>query len=158
MKKGVLLAVLAVLAITSAGCSLEKEPVLGIDVEQEKEDGSLDAGQTDESELNAEDAMAQMFEALHPGYYIVSSIGRNGDVEFFNSLDSANGYLRLEEDNTGTLMLENEEKELTWEEYTITCDEQNISGYTMSSPESDEMLMLYFADTRVSVIFYQAEE
>lgn len=158
MKKGVLLAVMATLAIISVGCGQSKGEVSGNDTAQSDVIETSDTALESDSELDAEDAMDQMFEELHPGYYIVSSIGRNGDVEFFDSLDPANGFLRLNEDNTGTLMLENEEKELTWEEYTVTYGEQSISGYTMSSSESDEMLMLYFADTKASVIFYQAEE
>lgn len=59
-------------------------------------------------------------------------------------------------------MFEGEEKSLTWEDYTITCDDEVIAGYSISSSDSEseveEMVMIYFVDTEVSVVLYSAEE
>lgn len=43
-----------------------------------------------------------------PGVYAVSSIGHQGNMTFHNTLTRDNGYLELTEDNTGTLVFEEE--------------------------------------------------
>lgn len=98
-----------------------------------------------------------------PGYYIASSVGENGDITFFSSLDPANGYIRLNADHTGVIFWEDAEQDLTWEEDALRRGDEIIPCYYTSyyDPELDAeeaMLMIYFMDAQVSVVFRPAED
>lgn len=98
---------------------------------------------------------------LQPGYYLVSSVGRDGDIQFYGSLDAANGWIQLNEDGTGTLSFEGTEAALTWSGQELTWQGQTLMGAVMSyyDPElghEDSMLVLYFMDPVVSVILRPA--
>ena len=98
---------------------------------------------------------------LMPGYYLISSVGRDGNVDFYGSLDAENGWLLLNEDGTGTMYFEGTEGELTWSEQELTWQGQTLMGAVMTYYDSeldreDAMLVLYFMDPVVSVIFRPA--
>lgn len=99
--------------------------------------------------------------ALAPGYYLISSVGRNGDVQFYGSLNAENGWLLLNEDGTGILSFEGTEGQLTWNERQLYWQDQTLMGLIMTyyDPElsrEDSMLVIYFTDPVVSVVFRPA--
>lgn len=98
---------------------------------------------------------------LAPGYYLISSVGKNGDVQFFGSLDAENGWLLLREDGTGILSFEGTEGQLTWNERQLHWQDQTLMGMVMTYYDSElekeeSMLALYFMDPVVSVVFRPA--
>lgn len=93
---------------------------------------------------------------LEPGYYLVSSVGKDGDVSFYGHMNPENGWLLLNEDGTGTFFFEGVEGELTWQEDTLNWQGQTLMGLTARYYDSelgreDSMVMLYFTDPVVSV-------
>lgn len=98
---------------------------------------------------------------LEPGYYLVSSVGKDGDVSFYGSMSPENGWLLLNEDGTGTFFFEGVEGELTWQEDALSWQGQTLMGLTARYYDSelgreDSMVMLYFTDPVVSVILRPA--
>ena len=98
---------------------------------------------------------------LQPGYYLVSSVGRDGDIQFYGSLDAANGWIQLNGDGTGTLSFEGTEGALTWSGKELVWQGQTLMGAVMRYYDSelgreDSMLVLYFMDPVVSVILRPA--
>ena len=98
---------------------------------------------------------------LAPGYYLISSVGKNGDVQFYGSLDAENGWLLLREDGTGILSFEGTEGQLTWNERQLHWQDQTLMGMVMTYYDSElekeeSMLALYFMDPVVSVVFRPA--
>lgn len=98
---------------------------------------------------------------LKSGYYLISSVGKDGNIDFYGSLDAENGWLLLNEDGTGTMSFEGTEGELTWSDQELTWQEQTLMGAVMSYYDSEldreeSMLVLYFMDPVVSVIFRPA--
>lgn len=99
--------------------------------------------------------------ALQPGYYLVSSVGRNGDVRFYGSLDEENGWLLLNEDGTGAMSFEGTEGDLTWDGNHLFWQEQALMGAVMTYYDSElgreeSMAAVYFTDPVVSVVFRPA--
>lgn len=93
---------------------------------------------------------------LQPGYYLISSVGRDGDIRFYGSMDAENGYLLLNADGTGTLCYEGTEAALTWAGQDLTWQGQSLVGAVMTYYDSelgreDSMLVLYFLDPVVSI-------
>lgn len=93
---------------------------------------------------------------LEPGYYLVSSVGKDGDVSFYGNMNPENGWLLLNEDGTGTFFFEGVEGELTWQEDALNWQGQTLMGLTARYYDSelgreDSMVMLYFTDPVVSV-------
>lgn len=93
---------------------------------------------------------------LEPGYYLVSSVGKDGDVSFYGNMNPENGWLLLNEDGTGTFFFECVEGELTWQEDALNWQGQTLMGLTARYYDSelgreDSMVMLYFTDPVVSV-------
>lgn len=93
---------------------------------------------------------------LEPGYYLVSSVGKDGDVSFYGNMNPKNGWLLLNEDGTGTFFFEGVEGELTWQEDALNWQGQTLMGLTARYYDSelgreDSMVMLYFTDPVVSV-------
>lgn len=101
--------------------------------------------------------------APQPGYYLISSVGEDGDISFYGSLDPANGYLKLEEDFTGVMYFGGVEQALTWDQESITWGETvlpcaYVSYYEPELEGTDSMLVVYFLEDKISVIFRPAEE
>ncbi len=100
---------------------------------------------------------------LQPGFYLVSSVGRDGDVEFYGTLDKENGWLELNADGTGTMYFDGTEGALTWSCQELIWQGQTLMGFQMSYYDhdlgyGDTMVALYFTDPVVSVCFRPAPE
>lgn len=99
--------------------------------------------------------------APQPGYYVVSSVGRDGDIQFYGTLSAENGWLQLNEDGTGILCFEGTQAPLTWSGEDLVWQSQAMKGVQMSyfDPElgrEDSMVALYFLDPVVSICFRPA--
>lgn len=99
---------------------------------------------------------------LQPGYYLISSVGTDGNVSFYSTMDPENGYLELREDGTGTMRFDGAEAELTWDKENVTWNGQALTGVYLTYFDSeldrnDSMLVLYFLEEPVSVIFRPAQ-
>jgi len=97
------------------------------------------------------------------GYYIASSVMVEGDLEFFGVLEATNGYLLLNEDNTGTMLFDGVEESLTWDDEAIYwCDKTlpclTISYYDPELGKDDGMVMVYFLEEETSICFRPAAE
>lgn len=100
--------------------------------------------------------------AAQPGYYLISSVGENGDVTFFGAPDPANGYLKLEEDHTGVLRYGDVEQTLTWDGEMIYWGEETLPYvymcyYDEELGRDDSMLVVYFVDDMISLVFRPGE-
>lgn len=98
---------------------------------------------------------------LQPGFYVVSSVGRDGDIEFYGTLNAENGWLQLNADGSGIMCFEGTEGELTWAGQELTWQGQTLMGAVMTYYDwelgrEDSMLVLYFMDPVVSVILRPA--
>lgn len=90
------------------------------------------------------------------GEFLVSSVGVNGDVSFYGSLDPANGSLTLKEDGTGTLIFDDLNGDVTIDDANIYYGDLVIPYmyYTAEmSPDGQAMLMIMLTDRTTSVIF-----
>lgn len=90
------------------------------------------------------------------GEFLVSSVGVNGDVSFYGSLDPANGSLTLKEDGTGTLIFDDLNGDVTIDDANIYYGDLVIPYmyYTEAmSPDGEAMLMIMLTDRTTSVIF-----
>lgn len=98
---------------------------------------------------------------LEPGYYIVSSVGESGDVTFYSLIEPENGYVIIEEDGTGVMYFEGEEKSLTWDGDYFYFDDVS-APYIFTSAESSEdgqaMLTVYLLESETSIIFRPFDE
>lgn len=100
---------------------------------------------------------------VQPGYYLVSSVGRDGDITFYDTADQVNGYLKLEKDHTGTMNFDGVTKTLTWDDEALYRGEEILPCISMSYYDSelgrdDFLLVVYFLNSETSVIFRLAEE
>lgn len=151
MKKNVLILLALTLVLTLCAC------VGDGDVPTETQNVES-AGETEASTLEDMQTLPPQ-----PGYYLVSSVGQDGDISFYGSLDPANGYLKLEEDHTGMMCFNEVEQALTWDQESVTWGEEilpcmYVTYYEPELEGSDSMLVLYFLDSMTSVIFRPAEE
>ena len=83
--------------------------------------------------------------------YVLSSVGDGENVTFLSTLDPANGYVRLEDDNTGMMRWNDSEQELTWDNKCIYWDGQTVP-YMFTDGEAP-MLLLLFAEENLTAIF-----
>lgn len=98
---------------------------------------------------------------LTSGYFVVSSVGENGNVSFFGTLSPENGYLKLNEDGTGVLFYDGVESSLTWDEaYLYVGEYEYPYNYRTAEEIGDEMDMLavYMLETQTSLVLRPAEE
>lgn len=97
--------------------------------------------------------------ALTSGYFVLSSVGQNGNVDFY-SLNPENGYLKLNEDGTGVLFYDGTESELTWDASNLYLQDTTYSYiYYSSEMTGDEpMLMMLIYETQTTVAFRPMEE
>lgn len=99
-----------------------------------------------------------------PGVWAVSSVGRDGDVDFYGNLSRSNGYFELKEDNTGVLVFDDAEYPFTLEGTTARFDGWSVMLVGMSEglPEGEEaMAMIYITDGPIqadSIAFRKMEE
>lgn len=98
-----------------------------------------------------------------PGIWAVSSIGWQGDTEFFGKLSQDNGYLELLEDGTGTLVLHGGEYPFVLDGITAKFDGWSMLLMDISDPEigGSSMLAGYTYDGVIraeSIVFHLLEE
>lgn len=102
------------------------------------------------------------FFRVPPGLFVVSSVGVDGDVSFYGTLDKENGYLQVNEDGTGYLDCEYIQGEITIDEYGINWGDLSIPYIyydAEESPDGEAMLMMVLTgDTYISIIFRLAPE
>lgn len=80
-----------------------------------------------------------------PGVYAVSSVGLEGDVEFYGTLSRDNGYLELREDGTGVLAFEGSEYPFTQDGVMAHFDGWSLVLLDMSGQDTggEPMVMVY---------------
>lgn len=149
MKKIIL--ILTILAVVLAGCASEPAAVT---------EGPTEPAVSEEQTQPAQEPQA---EAPQPGYFVASSVGRDGNITFYTAPDPANGWIRLEADHTGVLFWDGTEQDLTWDDEAIYPGDETIpcvytSYYDPELEADDTMLALYFLDSQTSVIFRPVEE
>lgn len=96
---------------------------------------------------------------VEPGYYIVSSVGEAGDVSYYSLNDPENGYVMLEEDFTGVMYFEGEEKSLTWDDYYFYFDDVTapyVYYNEETSSDGQPMLLVIFEETETTVVLRPA--
>lgn len=83
-----------------------------------------------------------------PGVYAVSSVGRDGDIDFYGSLSRTSGYLELREDGTGVLDFDDAEYPFTMDGATARFDGWQLVLFYMSGEEAggEPMVMVYVMD------------
>lgn len=153
------IAMLLILALLLCGCGAQPAETTA------PAETTLPAAQTTQPvpETTAPASDEPVISDLQPGLYLVSSVGRDGDVDFYGTLDKENGWLELNADGTGTFCFEGTEETLTWAGQELTWQGQTLMGFQASyyDPElgySDTMVALYFMDPMVSVILRPAPE
>lgn len=93
------------------------------------------------------------------GFYVVSSVGEDGNVSFYPTLVPANGWLRLEADGTGALYWKETEQNITYDSQNIYTEDITIPFvyYTEEDTQEEPMIMLYFLEESTSVALRLAE-
>lgn len=83
-----------------------------------------------------------------PGVYAVSSVGRDGDMDFYGSLSRSNGYLELREDGTGVLDFDDCEYPFSMDGATAVFDGWKLVLFYMSGEEAagEPLVMVYVMD------------
>lgn len=98
---------------------------------------------------------------LTSGYFVVSSVGQNGDVSFYGTLSPENGYLKLNGDGTGVLYYDGVESDLTWDESNLYVGD-NVYPYTYHPSEETgddlEMIAVYMLEAQISLVLRPAQE
>mgnify|MGYP003290408727 FL=1 len=117
---------------------------------------------TDPPETEGTQSTGPQYGAPIPGYYLVSSVGCDGDVTFYSTADPANGFLKLEEDGTGQMSFGGAEGPLTWDDEAVHWQGQtlpcmSVSYYDAELGRDEVMLVMYFLDTQTSLILRPAE-
>lgn len=96
------------------------------------------------------------------GYFAVSSVGRNGDISFYGTIDPENGYIRIREDNTGEMFFDGQLRSFTLEEGILHFDTEQAAYRYFSadaSGDGEAMLMVGFeGDTVLTIAFRPAED
>ena len=98
-----------------------------------------------------------------PGVYGMSSVGRDGDVDFYGVLSRENGYLEIREDGTGVLVFDDTEHPFTLDGAVARFDGWSVMLLDMSDrdPEGAPMVMVYIMDGSIhadSIAFRKLEE
>ena len=98
-----------------------------------------------------------------PGVYAVSSVGLDGDVDFYGTLSRENGYLEIREDGTGVLVFDDTEHPFTLDGAGARFDGWSVMLLDMSDrdPEGAPMVMVYIMDGSInadSIAFRKLEE
>lgn len=96
------------------------------------------------------------------GCYAAGSVGTaDGEVFYFDTLETANGYLILNEDGTGYLCYDGKEGDITWDDTLIRLGDTAFK-YLYYAPEysadGEPSILVGFPDTAVTVLFHPVEE
>ena len=98
-----------------------------------------------------------------PGVYAVSSVSRNGDLDFYGSFTRSNGYFELKEDGTGLLVFDDAEYPFTMEGNVALFDSWKAMLLDQGSeePGAAPLVMIYVMDGPIqadSIAFRKLEE
>ena len=98
-----------------------------------------------------------------PGVYAVSSVGLDGDVDFYGTLSRENGYLEIREDGAGVLVFDDTEHPFILDGAVARFDGWSVMLLDMSDrdPEGAPMVMVYIMDGSInadSIAFRKLEE
>ena len=98
-----------------------------------------------------------------PGVYAVSSVSRDGNLDFYGSFTRSNGYFELKEDSTGVLVFDDAEYPFTLEDITAKFDGWELMLLDMSDRDTGgpPMVMVYIMDGPIqadSIAFRKMEE
>lgn len=111
------------------------------------------------------DVLPQEYAPEYPvGFFAVSSVGRNGDVEFYSKIDPVNGYIRIREDRSGVMVFDGVTREFTMDSSYLYTETEQLP-YFYSNEVYDEaygpepMLTVYLdGDVFISIVFRAAED
>lgn len=96
------------------------------------------------------------------GFFAVSSVGRNGDISIYGTLDPKNGYIRIREDRTGEMFFDGQLRPFTLEEGVLNFETQQAAYRYFSadaSGDGEAMLMVGFeGDAVLTIAFRPAED
>ena len=98
-----------------------------------------------------------------PGVYAVSSVGLDGDVDFYGKLSRDNGYLEIREDGTGVMAFDGTEYPFTLEGTTAHFDGFSLMLLDRSGQDTggEDMVMVYVTAGPIradSIVFRKLEE
>lgn len=98
-----------------------------------------------------------------PGVWAVSSVSRDGDLDFYGSFTRSNGYFELDEDGTGLLVFDDAEYPFTLEGTTAHFDGWSLMLLDLGAEEPDapNLVMVYIMDGPIqadSIAFRKLEE
>ena len=98
-----------------------------------------------------------------PGVYAVSSVGIDGNVDFFGDVTCDNGYLELREDGTGVLVYDGAEYPFTMEGATAHFDGWSLMLQPVSGEETGgvPMIVIMVMDGPIeadSIVLWKMEE
>ena len=94
------------------------------------------------------------------GVYVVSSVGLDGDVEFFNALDRANGYFELYADDTGVLVFDGVHYPFVLEGINAKFDGWTAMLMDRTREDTDSLAMIYIVSGPIqadSIAFHKVE-
>lgn len=102
-------------------------------------------------------------DAPAPGVYAVSSVSRNGNVEFYGTFTKSNGYLELKEDGTGLLVFDDAKYPFTMDGTTACFDGWTLMLLDLGTeePGAAPLVMVYIMDGPIpadSIAFRKLEE
>ena len=96
------------------------------------------------------------------GFFAVASVGRDGNVAFYPTVDPANGYIRIREDHTGDLFFDDQLREFTMDEVALYLDgESAMYQYiptSVSGDTEDLLMVIFYGDTVTSIAFRPASD
>lgn len=99
---------------------------------------------------------------LPVGFFAVASVGRDGNVAFYPTVDPANGYIRIREDHTGELFFDDQLREFTMDEVAVYLDgESAMYQYiptSVSGDTEDLLMVIFYGDTVTSIAFRPASD
>lgn len=83
-----------------------------------------------------------------PGVYAVSSVSRDGNMDFYGSLSRSSGYLEVREDGTGLLVFDDCEYPFAMDGATARFDGWQLVLFYMSGPDTggEPLIMVYVMD------------
>ncbi len=96
------------------------------------------------------------------GFFVVSSVGRNGDLSMYGTLDPENGYIRIREDNTGEMFFDGQLRAFVIENGVLNFgEEQAVFQYMPAEVlgDGEDLLMVaFYGDSATSIAFRPAED
>lgn len=96
------------------------------------------------------------------GYFAVSSVGRDGDLMFYGTIDPENGYIRIREDGTGEMFFDGQLRAFTLERGILNFEtEQALYLFVDAQTTGDGQALLMVkldGDEVISIAFRPVED